>query len=212
MESKLRMAQFHITNKCNLNCIFCGVRKFPKLGELTDKKWIDILDNVIKMSPIEITISGGGEPLLRMPLLKHMIKEVKKHGIHGTLITNGTIFDDELIKEMVSNGWDEVRISLHSPSEELDYSIRGYRDAFQKSIQFIQKINDYKIEKNLRNPLICLWYVISKLNWQYLEDFVNFGIKLNADEIKFRLVNEGEVKEKLSLDNNQLAEVRKKIT
>lgn len=69
-----------------------------------------------------------------------------------------------------------------------------------------------KKKHNSQKPLICLWYVISKFNCYKFEDFVNFGIKMNADEIKFRLVNEGDVKEKLSPNNHQLGEICKEMS
>ena len=74
-----------------------------------------------------------------MDLIKRMIGIIKKYGVEGSLITNGTIFDDELIEKIVLNRWDEVRISLHSPSPQLDHLLRRDKEAFKKSINFICK-------------------------------------------------------------------------
>jgi radical SAM protein with 4Fe4S-binding SPASM domain len=177
---------------------------------MSDEKWIQVLKEVCEMRPKQITISGGGEPLMRMNLVSEMIKEIKKYGIEEVLITDGTLFNDELIRNTVLNKLDEVRISLHSSSQELDHFLRGDERAFKKSIGFIQKVLEYKQKHKSLKPLVCLWYVITKFNLDEIENFINFGVKMKIDEIKFRIVNEGNVKELLP-ESYKLNEVLRKI-
>ena len=61
--------QFHLTNFCNLKCIFCPTRALVRSEdlkvekELSTKEWLRILNEAIELGVQEFHICGGGEPL-----------------------------------------------------------------------------------------------------------------------------------------------------
>jgi radical SAM protein with 4Fe4S-binding SPASM domain len=201
------MIQFHPTNKCNLNCIFCGVPRFS--SEICDKKWMEITSEACELRPENITISGGGEPMMRAKLVMRMMEKIKEYGISGNLITNGTLFTKDRILKIVSFEWDEICVSLHGSSQKLDNFIRG-GNGFEKSIDTLGKFVKYKRKYQSKKPSISLWFVITKFNYRDIENFVKLGIKLGVDTINFRMV-QGSGYKTLLPTNAQLYKIEKNL-
>jgi len=53
-----------------------------------------IMNNIGDMKHVVIT---GGEPLMQVIPLTFLLQKLKQHGLHITVETNGTVFDDEIM-------------------------------------------------------------------------------------------------------------------
>lgn len=107
---------FAITNKCNLDCDYCckdsSIEKEEKL-KLEDLKMI--IDKIIKLNPINLSISGG-EPLIRRDF-KEFIDYIKSfYNEKLILCTNGTLINSKNA-EYIAKNFDAVDISLDGYNE-----------------------------------------------------------------------------------------------
>ena len=97
----------NLTNKCNLDCIFCSCGDRDISAELD---FYDIVGFMDKFDSIKsVILTGGGEPLLYSNLDKLLIF-LKERDIRVGLVTNGFFLNDYIIK--INECVDWVRISL----------------------------------------------------------------------------------------------------
>ena len=102
-------AHLAITHRCNLKCRFCHVtqNRFAELDTASTKRVIDVLD---RMGVAVISISGGGEPLLRQDF-DEIINYAASKGLYVKLTSNATMPRDRY-ERLLHSGVDEIGISL----------------------------------------------------------------------------------------------------
>jgi len=103
-DPKLSQLDLLVTEKCNLNCVYCFHKQRPM--DMTDEivsKCLDMLKDQIRETAIFNFF--GGEPMLREHFCidwMHRIRErFPKCRFHFT--TNGTIYSERLVKEFLVN-------------------------------------------------------------------------------------------------------------
>lgn len=108
---KLADVYLHLTNRCNLKCLYCYNRNYRseagKAGELSTAEWLRVLEQLPALGA-EGVVFTGGEPLLRRDCLE-LAQSARRLGLTATLLTNGTI-----LPEMVADAFDDVIVSLDS--------------------------------------------------------------------------------------------------
>ena len=111
---RFNVISIHYTNKCNMNCPFCYIKKRK---EKDAKFWYDLIPYLKKLTP-QIAL-GGGEPYTNPDFIKEFSKRCKKAGLIVNTTTNGRLLaemDDKQLKEvlknitMVSISWDNYKI------------------------------------------------------------------------------------------------------
>ncbi|MCD6371816.1 MAG: radical SAM protein [Candidatus Aenigmarchaeota archaeon] len=176
--------QFNPTNRCNLKCKFCWLRDFDNGGlnteELPTKKYKEMVKDASDMGVHTIEITGGGEPLFRKDTFEIM-KLVKKYNMFGRLITNGTLFTEEMIKGVVKIGWDEIVFSLDAPEKEINDFLRG--GGFEKVVGTIKKIQTMKSKLNLEKPYIHIHMVLCNKNYKLLPKMFEFVYSLGITNL-----------------------------
>ena len=102
-------AHLAITHRCNLRCRFCHVTqtRFAELDTASTKRVIDVLD---RMGVAVISISGGGEPLLRHDF-DEIINYAASKGLYVKLTSNGTM-PRVKYERLLKSGVEEIGISL----------------------------------------------------------------------------------------------------
>lgn len=191
------------TDTCNLQCLSCW-RSSPKhcgnLGlpanEITDERFLTLIDEAIDLGVREIELTGGGEPLIRKKLVLEIIKKIKKSGLRGAITTNGTLFSSEDVKLMVDLGWDEVMISLDGPTPQINDFLRPPAGSFYKTLQTLSLFKNYKAESGRDKPRIALACVLSKVNAYSIAEMISLGIENCVEDVTFQplivLTPEGE--------------------
>ncbi|MGB9813955.1 MAG: radical SAM protein [Thermovenabulum sp.] len=123
------------TERCNLNCIGCWAGDYQRKEELS----FELLDRILTEAEdlgIYFIIMSGGEPLLRKD---DIIKLAEKHNSMGFhLFTNGTLIDDDLIKEMKRVGNITVAFSIEGFEETTDR--RRGKGVFKKVMEAMDKM------------------------------------------------------------------------
>jgi len=72
----------------------------------------------------EINLVGGGEPLIHPEILP-LMREIKRRGWRGSLISNATLLTPTLARQMVEMRWDLLRVSVHAGDAETYRRIHG---------------------------------------------------------------------------------------
>lgn len=174
------------TGKCNLDCGFC---ESASCGDLSKKIWLDFLEDAIDYEPKRISVTGGGEPLLRPDLVSDISKKIKeKEGISGDIVTNGSFFPEELVERLVEDRWDFISMSIHSPFAQTCDNLRGRQGSFKKTIENAKVINSLKEKNDADKPYLNFVYVITKQNQGQVKEAIELCKEVGFDALTMRLV------------------------
>lgn len=204
------VAELYPTQKCNLKCIYCWQRNMgqtEKRGEeLEPEDWIRIIKELGK-SEVKRALITGGEPLCRADA-SEIFKQIKKEGIEGHLVTNGTLFDKKLIKLLIEIGWDSVAFSLDSADEEINDSLRG-KGSFKNITNTIKVFNALKKDK-FSKPALSINTTLTSKNYKGLPDLVKLANSLGLIYISILpLVAYHEEGKKLLIGKNESEQLQK---
>jgi MoaA/NifB/PqqE/SkfB family radical SAM enzyme len=125
------------TERCNLNCTGCWAGDYHRKDELD----FDTLDRILTEAEelgIYFIIMSGGEPTVRK---NDIIKLAEKHGSQCFhLFTNGTLIDDDFVKEMKRVGNITVAFSIEGFEETTD--ARRGKGVFKKVMEAMARMRD----------------------------------------------------------------------
>ena len=113
-----------ITNRCNVNCIYChhdGM--LDSSSEMTPDEIFEICRIAKKLGVEKIRLSGG-EPLVR-PDIVEIVEKVNSLDFKDISITTNGIFLDKYAQDLVDAGLDRVNVSLDTLDEETYQMIVG---------------------------------------------------------------------------------------
>ena len=159
---KLLSCVWEITLGCNLNCIHCGSTAGKKReNELTTKEAVDLCYD-LKKSGCQSVALMGGEPFLRADFWEISYK-IKELGMDLCIITNGTIYSDEMFKKLKLLDLEAIATSIDGAKEGTHDRIRGVDGAYKKTLNFIEKALSYEL------PLSIIT-TVSKINISELND------------------------------------------
>jgi len=123
------------TMQCNLSCIGCYSHDYPSDNELSLNDIEDILTSAEKMGVFLFVITGG-EPLMKDGILDIF----KRHkNLLFLMITNGTLLDEKVAKEIADAGNIVPVVSLEGTRKQTD-NRRGYGiyDQVKLAMEYLQ--------------------------------------------------------------------------
>lgn len=171
---KLDYLRVSLTDRCNLNCIYCRPRKWVKLLEkdklLSFEEIVKFTQFVTDLGVKKIRLTGG-EPLLRKDVdrLVSMIARIKKIE-EITLTTNGTRLE-ELVLVLKNAGLSRVNVSLDSLNRKKFFQITGY-DGLPKVVRGIKAAREAGLD-----PVKINVVGLKGINDSEILDFVKFALK-----------------------------------
>ena len=119
MKKKYKI-NLHILETCNFKCRQC----FSKFGTeklLPVKDWEKIVDNCIAGTDVDEFNIAGGEPML-YPGLVELVQYIRNKGVKVSLITNGSLMDEEWIKNYAGM-YETIGFSVDSINDETNRKI-----------------------------------------------------------------------------------------
>lgn len=134
----LECAVWEFTLKCNLNCIHCGsTAGNTRKDELNTREALSLCEDLKKAGCLGVALMGG-EPLLRKDffLVAARIKEI---GMDLSIITNGTIYSDEIFEKLKKLKPRAIAVSLDAATAEIHDRIREQKGSFEKTWRFINR-------------------------------------------------------------------------
>ncbi len=119
--SEVTFLQVEPTTRCNFTCGFCCGRHMDQ----SDQSWEDF-EATMQMLPNiqQIEIQGEGEPLLH-PRFFEMAAMAQARGIKISTISNGSMFSEKRIGEILDTGIAAIMVSIESADPNDFRSIRG---------------------------------------------------------------------------------------
>ena len=121
-----------LTNKCNLQCVYCSDQDLRMRQGEDNYLSIDVLDALFgdleKGGTKGVVLEGGGEPTLH-PEFEQIVCSAKKHHLGIGLITNGTV----RLKEDILDKFEWIRVSLDASNAE-EYLQLKKVDCFERVI------------------------------------------------------------------------------
>jgi radical SAM protein with 4Fe4S-binding SPASM domain len=137
------LSELALTYKCNLKCQFCyaGCNCTSNPTGTSNELDIDDFKKIIKTIYTEACVPSisftGGEPTLRPEILVNCISYAKGLGMRVNLITNGTLIDEQLAKNLQAAGLDSVQVSIEGITSEIHDKLVQKPGAFEKSIKAV---------------------------------------------------------------------------
>jgi|SRR5208337_116170 len=179
--------QVEVTNKCNLNCIFCS-RHYTRLplGDIAS----DMLPEVVELSKRsrELILFGYGEPLLS-DAFYHLVRANRSARISFT--TNGLLLTEDrmrLIIEQSSSPVYNVTFSIDGANSRTYGAIRE-KSNYSSVWSNLGVLSDYKARRGLQWPQIWINFVAMRENLDELPDLVGKAAALGVSQINvFHLV------------------------
>lgn len=164
---------FCLTLKCNIQCRQCGIWRTPKKKELITEEWKTIIFELKNwLGPYRVQIAGG-EIFLRDDIVE-LVRFANKNDVLIGMVSNGTMIDNEMAKELVNAGLSYFDISIDGIRPETHDYIRGVRGVYDKAIATIQYLKNHIKETN-SNLSITVATVIMGPNMDELIDIVKWA-------------------------------------
>lgn len=181
------LVQVEVTNKCNLNCVFCSRHSHPlKLGDLSP----NLLPEIIKLSrkSRELILFGYGEPLVSegfYTLLRGVESARCSFTTNGLLLTKNII--DRIIKDS-NRPIHNVTFSIDGANPQTYLSIRE-RSNFQKVWRNLKNLSEYKARFKLLWPEIYINFVAMRRNLEELPRIIEKAASMKVSQINIFHLN-----------------------
>ena len=198
---------FFLTNRCNQRCLTCWQWEddFAVKGkELTDDKWVELLNQAIELGAHHLYVVGGGEPMVRGDLVLKLGQIAKKKELFCVLHTNGTLFKSEQMDELIQMRWDQVIFSIDGPNPEVNDLIRG-EGTFHKAFKNLLYFRDNRVTEKVPTPDLGINFTITKVNYRYIPEMVELAKEAGCGGIHTTLVLPlSEQSKRFALSNEEL--------
>lgn len=167
-----------LTERCNLNCVYCGNNACYSDNELTCRQIISLVGAFAKCGITKVRLTGG-EPLVRNDICD-IVRGIKAiDGIKKIVLTTNGILLKKYAKELKQAGLDAVNISLDSTDEKIYREMTGY-DNIQRVFDGIKEAQNVGL-----SPVRINAVLIKGINERSAKDL----IKLSRDnEIDVRFI------------------------
>ena len=189
-----------ITNKCNLNCIYCYNADKNEIKDMDFKTAKNSIDYILSDDADKLKIQfTGGEPLLNFDLIEKVIKYCNKKydyiNISYAVQTNGTLLNNELIEKIKDL---HLKIGISIDGIEVNDILRPYKNGNSSTLDTLRGI--YLL--NSHNIPFGITTVITNKNLPFIKEFVEYLIALGVKSISFDLLKPKK-KEHLKLMPNE---------
>ncbi len=170
-----------LTHNCNLKCVHCMADATCKItskgyldGELDTNAWYQIIDQIFEAEVFEILLSGG-EPTLRNDFID-IAKYIHSKGATYCLLSNTTLIDMQLAKQLKETGCNKVESNLDGYNDDTYDDFRGVKGSFKKTVEGIKAClaNDIPVRCNVME---------TKKTVIYLKEIVDFAYSIGVREV-----------------------------
>lgn len=229
-EGKPQLTNLHIEiiSKCNERCIHCYIPHDNKVSYIEPDLFYDVLEQCKNMRLLHLTLSGG-EPMLHKNFC-NFLRKCREYDFSVNVLSNLTLLNDEIIKEMKMNPLLGVQVSLYSMNPNIHDEITQMKGSFEKTKNAILKLIENDILLQISCPIMkqnknCYDEVIKwaeKYNIHVGDDYgiiarynhttKNLNCRLSIDEVKefinSKVANNAKYLEQIKME----AEKKKNIT
>ncbi len=172
-----------ITNRCNLDCVFCPNKtsRHPR-GEIS----LELLDNLIgQAAPFVdmVDLSFDGEPFLH-PAWDECVEVCHRRGVRATLQTNCLLLDERTIRKICRVGLDAIILSLDAADPATYARIKPGGD-YHKAVANAERF--LRVSRGERNrPHTTIQFVRSPENLSEEKEFLRKWRGRGADYLRIK--------------------------
>lgn len=174
------------TTSCNLRCPQCpsGLRQFTRPIGMLNPVLFDQFISQVKRHVHSLNFYFQGEPFLNPDFLK-MVKTAHENNIYTITSTNAHYLTDEVSKQTIQSGLDEMIISIDGVTQDVyeHYRIGGKLD---KVLEGAKTIIKWKRELKSPTPYIVFQFVAFKSNEFQIEMVKSLGKTMGADKVRIK--------------------------
>ena len=162
------------TNSCNASCVMCPRDKHIRpLGFMKLELFTKLIDEIVTFPrPVQrLHLHNYGEPLLDQELTRR-IRYAKERGIkHLYFVSNGSLLNSELSRELIEAGLDELKISFYGTDRQsYNSTMRGLD--FDKTLDNIQNFIRIREQLNSNTPKMIIQYLPQDSNQAKTDEFM----------------------------------------
>jgi len=181
MSSNPVRVRIDLTNKCNLNCIFCYRRHF----EIKNMKALITPDDIELLSPVlntakYISLFRNSEPLIS-PHIIPILDKISAFNSIVSLSTNGQLLNNDVSWALVRNNITFITISCCAFDDDHYRKLHG-GGSYKTLLENINLLNLIKKEYNKEIPRLRLSFMLRMDTIDYLDDALEFVKKYNFSE------------------------------
>jgi len=137
-----------ISSYCNHACTFCSNTRMASKKIMESDKVVKMLAEGYECGAREIGLYATGEPFAAKEL-PHYVAEAKRLGYEYIYLTsNGAGAIPERAKQVLDNGLNSIKFSVHAGTRESYKKVHG-RDDFDKVMNNLKWIHQYREESGL---------------------------------------------------------------
>lgn len=181
----INVVYLHVTQRCNLNCIYCYNRENLNRKDRLSTEEIKYILRELKSIGVKVINLTGGEALLRDDILE-LLKEAKSLEFKVALLTNGTLIDE---KKEIFNYIDSCIISIDDIDIKTNGTTRKGSDKYNVIKMLCDLPAEYKEKVTVRSVIMRGKEESAERNRKYFEEKgikykVNLCLPNNKDEIE----------------------------
>jgi len=214
-----------IISECNERCVHCYIPHDNKVSHIEPDLFYDVLKQCKNMRLLHLTLSGG-EPMLHKNFCD-FLRKCREYDFSVNVLSNLTLLDDEIIKEMKAIPLLGVQVSLYSMDSNIHDEITQMKGSFEKTKNAILKLIENDIPLQISCPIMkqnknCYGDVIKwakKHKIHVGEDYIiiarynhttqNLSCRLSINEIK-EVINDKVANDAKYLEKMEIAAEKKK--
>jgi MoaA/NifB/PqqE/SkfB family radical SAM enzyme len=168
------------TVACNLECITCFRNCWDQpIGRMSEETFDQVLAGLKTLNPIPNVYFGGiGEPLFH-PKTVEWIAKVKSLGVKVELITNGTILNEKIARQLIDAGLDILWVSLDGATPETYADVRIGAE-LPSILDNLKRLSKMRKASHYPTPEIGIAFVAMKRNIADLPKVIKIGKSLRA--------------------------------
>ena len=164
--------QVEVTTRCNAACVYCPRTAYRDTWQdrsISPAAFRRLLPALRKTRLVHL--QGWGEPFLH-PDFFSLTALAKTAGCRVSTTTNGTLLDNEKLRQVVASGLDLIAFSLTGLEEGHDRARPG--TSFRQVLGAIQTLNRLKAAAGSATPQIHIAYLLLKSGLPDLEKLPQF--------------------------------------
>jgi len=184
-----------VTRRCNLRCVGCRYHSpevsLPSPG---DQTILDIsfelleklCDELKTMGTREFILIGEGEPLLH-PNIFEIISMAKRAGFRTTLVSNGTLLDQNRIQCLLDSKLDVLRVSLWANSpEEYAQQYPGTDPVyFGRVLEGLKALHLHKKKSQSKVPYVIFHQPLNRYNFKKIDSRIDLAQDAGVNAVVF---------------------------
>ncbi|ADL50708.1 radical SAM/SPASM domain-containing protein [Clostridium cellulovorans] len=175
-----------LTHNCNFRCIYC----FNNSGEaktvqLNTNEWLEVIKQARELGIVKCTVSGG-EPMLH-PGFFDILRAITDSGMSVYICTNGSLVDENVVKQFKEIGLPCVQFSLDAGTPEIHDKMATVKGTYPKVINAIKLLVGAGIDVYIKS-------VITPVNYSDISNLIDLCSELGVKQLvldRFDLSNAG---------------------